>query len=106
MVEILESQKQEANNQFFKFISKNYQSWFEKNAEPPVMSHTLFKKNILPEIEKDQPTLLIVVDNLGSTSGKLLSQLLILIIKRKRKAPITVFCQQQPNMREMRYFPD
>lgn len=48
MFEILESQKQEANNQFFKFISKNYESWFAKDSEPPVMSHTLFKKKILP----------------------------------------------------------
>lgn len=44
MFEILESQKLEANNQFFKFISKNYEDWFQKDSEPPVMSHTLFRK--------------------------------------------------------------
>ncbi len=76
MFEILESQKQEANNQFFKFISKNYESWFQNDGEPPVMSHTLFKKKILPEISKDQPTLLVVVDNLRYDQWKVLEPII------------------------------
>ena len=44
MFEILESQKTEANSQFCKFIDKNYPEWFEKNADAPIMSHTLFKE--------------------------------------------------------------
>ncbi|MBE9489329.1 MAG: PglZ domain-containing protein [Bacteroidetes bacterium] len=63
MFDILESQKNEANTQFCKFIGKNYSSWFEHNQDAPVMSHTLFKEKILPEITQ-QKTLLIVVDNL------------------------------------------
>ncbi len=63
MFEILESQKNEANIQFCKFIDKNYSDWFKHNQDAPVMSHTLFKDKILPEITK-QKTLLIVVDNL------------------------------------------
>ncbi|WP_343486383.1 response regulator [Allomuricauda sp. d1] len=62
MFEILESQKSEANAQFGKFVDKNYPDWFE-DADGPVMSHTLFKNWIKPEIE-DTPTLLVVVDNL------------------------------------------
>ncbi len=64
MFEILESQKLEANNQFCKFIDKNYPDWFSGEQDAPVMSHTLFKSKVLPQISKDQPTLLIVVDNL------------------------------------------
>jgi len=64
MFEILESQKLEANNQFCKFIDRNYPDWFDNNSEAPVMSHTLFKNKIAPEISKKQPTLLVVVDNL------------------------------------------
>lgn len=64
MFEILESQKLEANNQFCKFIDKNYPDWFKEGADSPIMSHTLFKSKIVPEISKDQPTLLVVVDNL------------------------------------------
>ncbi len=86
MVEILESQKQEANSQFFKFISKNYQSWFEKDAEPPVMSHTLFKKKILPEINKEQPTLLVVVDNLRFDQWKVLEPIINPYYKKEKES--------------------
>ena len=64
MFEILESQKVEANTQFFKFIDKNYLDWFNGNAKAPVMSHTLFKEKVVPEISKEQPTILVVIDNL------------------------------------------
>jgi len=63
MTEILESQKNEANSQFFKFIEKNYEDWFH-NEDKPLMSHMLFKELVAPEISKDQGTLLIVIDNL------------------------------------------
>ncbi|WP_452220792.1 T9SS response regulator signal transducer PorX [Lacinutrix salivirga] len=64
MFEILESQKSEANLQFGKFIDKNYPEWFKPNVDAPTLSHNLFKDKIAPELSKDQPTLLIVVDNL------------------------------------------
>ena len=63
MIEILESQKNEANAQFFKFIQKNYQGWFE-GEEKPILSQDLFKEVIAPQISNDQGTLLIVIDNL------------------------------------------
>jgi len=63
MFEILESQKNEANTQFSKFIEKNYESWFQGNYDAPVMSHTLFKDKIMPVVDEGK-TLLIVVDNL------------------------------------------
>jgi CheY-like chemotaxis protein len=64
MSEILESQKNEANLQFGKFIEQNYPDWFEKNADAPIMSHTLFKEKVVPELSDKQPTLFIVIDNL------------------------------------------
>jgi len=63
MFEILESQKTEANNQFCKFVDKQYSDWFEGH-NAPVMSHTLFKEKVVPELSKSQPTLFVVVDNL------------------------------------------
>jgi len=62
MFEILESQKVEANNLFGKFIEKNYEDWFT-NDGGPILSHTLFKELVKPEL-KEQPTLLVVIDNL------------------------------------------
>ena len=63
MLEILESQKSEANSQFFKFIKKNYQSWLTSD-DKPTFSHTLFKDYIVPNLSKDQGVLLVVIDNL------------------------------------------
>ncbi|MGY6647867.1 T9SS response regulator signal transducer PorX [Wenyingzhuangia sp. IMCC45574] len=63
LLEILKSQKQEANQIFFKFIKKNYQDWFY-DKEAPILSHQLFKEVILPEVENNDKTLVIVVDNL------------------------------------------
>ena len=62
MFEILESQKTEANSQFGKFIERRYEEWLHSD-EKPVMSHTLFKTWVVPELEKG-PTLLVVIDNL------------------------------------------
>ena len=62
MFEILESQKVEANNQFSKFVDKNYADWFH-GSEGPTLSHELFKAKVLPELDANK-TLLVVIDNL------------------------------------------
>ncbi|WP_412985132.1 response regulator [Pontimicrobium sp. IMCC45349] len=64
MFEILESQKNEANLQFGKFIDKNYPDWFKPNTDAPIMSHNLFKDKVVPQLSKEQPTLFVVIDNL------------------------------------------
>src|SRR3954465_10346058 len=49
MREILQSQKQEANTEFFKFISRNYSSWVgPKSKDGPIMSHNMFRFKIMP----------------------------------------------------------
>ena len=64
MLEILETQKTEANSLFFKFIQKNYKDWFKNGSDySPILSHQIFKKVISPII-KQEKTLLIVIDNL------------------------------------------
>jgi len=62
MFEILESQKSEANQQFCKFVENNYEEWLTLQ-DAPILSHTLFKNWVSPEL-KDSKTLLVVVDNL------------------------------------------
>ena len=65
MVEILESQKLEANSQFGKFIEKNYEKWFTSEDNRPYLSHEIFRKLVVPEIrKKDKPILFVVIDNL------------------------------------------
>ena len=87
MFEILESQKNEANTQFCKFIDKNYPSWFEKDADAPIMSHTIFKEKVIPEITKDQPTLLVVVDNLRYDQWKALEPVISNYYKKEKEEP-------------------
>jgi len=65
MQEILQSQKSEANTEFFKFISRNYVSWLkDKATNKPVMSHTLIKEKVLPHLIKGTPTFFVLIDNL------------------------------------------
>jgi DNA-binding response OmpR family regulator len=87
MFEILESQKNEANIEFCKFIDQNYPTWFEKNADAPTLSHTLFKSKILPELSKDQPTLLVVVDNLRYDQWKSFESTITNHYKKNKEEP-------------------
>ena len=65
MQEVFQTQKNEANTEFFKFISRNYASWIkEKGNNKPVMSHTLLKEKVLPNLEKGTPLFFILIDNL------------------------------------------
>src|SRR6478736_5799645 len=65
MQEVLQSQKSEANTEFFKFISRHYSSWVRpKSGDGPVMSHTLMQFKVLPHLEKGVPLFFILVDNL------------------------------------------
>lgn len=65
MVEVFQTQKSEANTEFFKFISRNYAGWLApKTADKPVMSHTLLKEKVLPQLEKGTPTFFVLIDNL------------------------------------------
>jgi len=65
MKEVFETQKQEANIEFFKFISRNYASWVSPRSEDaPIMSHNLMKYKILPHLETGTPLFFVLIDNL------------------------------------------
>lgn len=65
MQEVLQTQKSEANTEFFKFICKNYGSWINKKVKDvPVMSHTIFAEKVLPTVEKGTTTFFLIIDNL------------------------------------------
>ncbi len=65
MQEVFVTQKQEANTEFFKFISKNYASWVSpKGTDAPIMSHNLLKFKVLPHLEKGTPLFFVLIDNL------------------------------------------
>lgn len=62
LLKILEDQKREANQQFFRFMKENYCRWLD-STEKPVMSHTVFRQYIKPYLSDKTHTLLILIDN-------------------------------------------
>ncbi len=63
MSNILQNQKEEANNLFSKFIENNYYDWLHSDQKP-IMSHTVFKEVVRPVISNNKKVLLLVIDNL------------------------------------------
>jgi CheY-like chemotaxis protein len=76
MEEVLLMQKSEANQQFSRFIQDNYASWLSDPSEGPVMSHTLFRKEILPNVRKDDPLFFVIIDNLRFDQWKMIEPIL------------------------------
>lgn len=64
MADILAMQKQEANTEFSKFVTKNYLDWIQEKKEAPVMSNALMRNKVFPNLKDDIPTLFILLDNL------------------------------------------
>lgn len=65
MQEVHQSQKHEANAEFFRFVSRHYLDWVSpKSKDAPVMSHSLFRNKVLPFIEKGEPLIWLLIDNL------------------------------------------
>lgn len=75
MQEVFQTQKQEANTEFFKFVSKNYLNWLQPSADAPVMSHNLFQFKVLPHVEKGIPVFFILIDNLRFDQWKAIQPL-------------------------------
>ena len=75
MLEILESQKSEANNLFYKFIKKNYQKYLTISYRP-TFSHTMFKDYVVPNLSSNQSVLWIVIDNLRYDQYRMLEPLI------------------------------
>ncbi|WP_124641182.1 T9SS response regulator signal transducer PorX [Amniculibacterium aquaticum] len=71
--DLLQSQKEEANIQFSKFIERNYEDWLH-TSDKPMMSHTLFKDKIKPELQEDK-VLLLMIDNLRFDQWKVIEPL-------------------------------
>jgi CheY-like chemotaxis protein len=74
MQDIMSMQKSEANKEFFKYISRNYQNWLHhpNEANTPTLSHTLFKNKVVPAIDNSVPTFFILIDNLRFDQWKVI----------------------------------
>jgi CheY-like chemotaxis protein len=74
MKEVFQAQKSEANNEFNKFVIKNYKSWIKADAgqQAPIMSHNLLRNKLLPLLQENKPTFLILIDNLRFDQWKII----------------------------------
>ena len=74
MSEMLKMQKAEANQEFAKFIRKNYMKWMDELDNRPLMSPDIFKNKVFPLLNKGEKVFVIVFDNFRYDQWRVLSQ--------------------------------
>ncbi|MCF0245008.1 MAG: bifunctional response regulator/alkaline phosphatase family protein [Bacteroidaceae bacterium] len=79
MMDMLASQKDEANNGFAKFVKRNYLDWVKPAApnspcEAGLMSNTLMSRHIFPLLDRGEKVFLIVIDNFRYDQWRVLAE--------------------------------
>ena len=75
--EILTYQKGDANQEFCKFVKRNYYDWINNRSDAtPIMSHTVMRNNIFPIVERGNKTTLLLIDNFRHDQWRAISPLL------------------------------
>ncbi|MEE1168396.1 MAG: bifunctional response regulator/alkaline phosphatase family protein [Alistipes sp.] len=77
--EVLSYQKNDANQGFSKFVARNYYEWINRRVsddEIPVMSHTLMRRRIFPEVDTAKRTTLVLIDNMRYDQWRTIEPLL------------------------------
>ena len=75
MTEMLQMQKEEANNSFAKFVRKNYLSWVAPGTtQRPLMSPDIFKKCVFPAVNNGEKVFLVVIANFRYDQWRTLAQ--------------------------------
>ena len=77
ILEVLDMQKQEANNEFVRFYTRNYKSWLDGDTDDkPSQSHTLIKDYAFPLLDKGKKVFLLLIDNLRYDQWKVVRPLI------------------------------
>lgn len=77
MSEILKMQKSEASKAFGKFVENNYIGWLNgKIPNPPLFSHTLFRQRVVPLLDKEESTFVVLIDNLRYDQWKVIQPII------------------------------
>ena len=77
MTEMLQTQKEEANNGFAKFIRKHYIDWVTPGAkalDKPLMSNRIFPDCVFPTLSNGEKVFLIVIDNFRYDQWRVLAE--------------------------------
>ena len=73
MGEMLQMQKEEANQTFAKYIRKHYEQWIARPDSRPLMSPDIFKLCVFPRLSKGRKVFLLVLDNFRFDQWRVLS---------------------------------
>lgn len=76
MNEMLQMQKEEANQAFCKFVAKNYERWMVDPDNRPLLSPDVFKRAVFPRLNQGRKVFLLVLDNLRFDQWRALSTIL------------------------------
>ena len=81
MTETLQSQKEEANLGFAKFVKKNYLDWVQQfrgyggtEAKAPLLSPNVFKEKVFPLLNQGEKVFLVVMDNFRYDQWRMLAR--------------------------------
>lgn len=65
IIEVLNMQKNEANNSFCRFYENNYEDWlYGRSDSRPTLSHTLIRDKVFPVLDNHQKVFMLLIDNL------------------------------------------
>ena len=82
MKEVLEMQKSEANVNFSKFITRNYEDWLGgDDFDKPLLSHELFPERVFPLLQNGEKVFFILIDNLRFDQWKAFEPIINLYFK-------------------------
>ena len=74
MEEVLSMQKVEANKEFARFVSKNYEHWFSgKGNDQPLLSPGVFQSKVFPLLNREK-VMVVLIDNLRYDQWKIIEQ--------------------------------
>ncbi|MBB6276149.1 T9SS response regulator signal transducer PorX [Porphyromonas circumdentaria] len=63
MLGMLEMQRKEAQQQFGRFINKEYEGWIKNPSTRPLMSPDLFSKRVFPLLDAGEKVFFVLIDN-------------------------------------------
>lgn len=82
MKEVFETQKNDANRAFGKYISENYHKMLSSTGDGgPIMSHNLFRRVVNPLLDQPEPVFFILIDNLRFDQWRALSEIVTEALK-------------------------
>ncbi len=85
MGDILSTQKNQANAGFSRFVKTNYKFWYSSDDSDVVLSDQLLRTKIFPNLDKNKPSIVLLLDNLRYDQWKVIEQVVKKSFRKKRE---------------------